>query len=36
MLAILIVVLGAIFVGATYILAEHKEELWDEILNKFK
>lgn len=34
MIAILIVILGAIFVGITYILVEHKEELWDEILNK--
>lgn len=34
MLEILIVILGALFVGITYILAEHKEELWDEILYK--
>ena len=34
MLEILIVILGALFVWITYTLAEHKEELWDEILNK--
>ena len=34
MLALLIVILGALFVGITYILVEHKEEIWDEIINK--